>query len=110
MRDSATKMRQCRILAHWSAVGGVIGTSTHIPSVSLFLQPPNSGNVSYHSRAREKSDLKTVYSRAAWLFLTLILTLKFLHPTEYSQSMSSTKLKWLFCIPFSVGPRWPSVP
>ena len=38
-------------------------------------------------------------SSTAYLFLTLILTLKFLHPTEYSQSMSSTKLKWLFCIP-----------
>jgi hypothetical protein len=38
-------------------------------------------------------------SSTAYLFLTLILTLKFSHPTEYSQSMSSTKLKWLFCIP-----------
>jgi hypothetical protein len=29
-------------------------------------------------------------SSTAYLFLTLILTLKCLHPTEYSQSMSST--------------------
>ncbi len=43
------------------------GTSAHIPSVSVFLQPPNSGNVSYHSRARENSDLETVYSRATRL-------------------------------------------
>jgi hypothetical protein len=32
-------------------------------------------------------------------FLTLFLTLKFSRPTVFSQSMSSTKSKWLFCLP-----------
>jgi hypothetical protein len=37
------------------------GTSAHIP----FLQPPVSGKISYHSRARGTSDPKTVSSRVA---------------------------------------------
>jgi hypothetical protein len=38
-------------------------------------------------------------SNTALIVLTLFITLKIFCPTVFSQSMSSTKLKWLFCVP-----------
>ena len=76
------------------------GTSAHIPCVSFFATPGQwQCFTPFQSKGKIGPQNSLFQSSTAYLFLTLILTLKFLHPTEYSQSMSSTKLKWLFCIP-----------
>ena len=49
--------------------------------------------ISFQSKGKNGPQNSLFQSSMAYLFLTLFLTLKFLQPTEYSQSMSNTKLK-----------------
>jgi hypothetical protein len=76
------------------------GTSAHIPSVSLFYNPRTV--VMFHTipeQGKNQTSKQSIPEQHGLYFLTLFLTLKLSHPTVFSQSMSSTKSKWLFCLP-----------
>jgi hypothetical protein len=77
-----------------------IGTLAHIPCVSLFCSPWTVARFHTIPEQGENWTQNSLFqSSTAYLVLTLFLTLTFLRPTENSQSMSNTKLKWLFGIP-----------
>ncbi len=55
--------------------------------------------IPFQSKGKFRPRNSLFQSNTAYIFLTIFLTLKFSRPTVFSQSMSSTNLKWLFCLP-----------
>jgi hypothetical protein len=55
--------------------------------------------IPFQSKGKLRPRNSLFQSNTAFIVLTLFLTLKIFRPTVFSQSMSSTKLKWLFCVP-----------
>ena len=90
-----------------------VKTSAYIPCVSKMCNPRvvDSVNVSYHSKAREIwTPKQSISEQHGQLVVNPNFNHKFSHPTKYSQSMSSTKLKRLPVHLLSHGLRWPSIP
>jgi hypothetical protein len=68
--------------------------------LALFVTPGKWQRfIPFQSKGKLQPRNRLFQSNTAFIVLTLFLTLKIFRPTVFSQSMSSTKLKWLFCVP-----------